>query len=193
MVRLPDALPALRRLHTEIKIMPAACLPENEPERLRALIDLGVLDTEPNDAFDQIAHSIASDLAVPIAAISLVTDTRQWFRAAVGLRGVKETSRSVSFCAHAILTPRETLCVADATQDIRFADNSLVTGYPGIRAYAGVPLMSGARLPIGALCVIDVNPRTFLAHEMRYLGKVARAVETMLRLTSFTRSPVCHR
>ncbi|MET0437174.1 MAG: GAF domain-containing protein, partial [Devosia sp.] len=138
--------------------MPAAVELDDERERLTALIALNILETERTADFD-IFPGLASQLfSTPIAAISLIDKDRQWFKASVGL-DVVETSRDASFCAHAILHPNEVLYVPDATQDPRFADNPLVVGDFGLRFYAGVPIIGPSGHALGALCVIDREPR----------------------------------
>ena len=112
----------------------------SEAARLKALADYQVLDTAADPAFDDIASLAAELFDVPISAISLVDAGRQWFKAAVGL-DVRETSRDISFCTHAMWSDG-LFVVPDATLDDRFRDNPLVTGEPGIRFYVGAPLRS---------------------------------------------------
>src|SRR5690349_12314755 len=102
--------------------------PPNEAERLTALQAYHVLDTESERIYDDIVSLAALICQVPVAMISLVDDSRQWFKSKVGFSR-RETSRDVAFCAHAILQP-EPLIVRDAAKDPRFADNSLVKRSP---------------------------------------------------------------
>lgn len=160
--------------------MPAAPLPLNETERLAALRAIEILDT-PNEAAFEIFPALARVLAgTPIAAVSLVDETRQWFKAISGL-DIKETSRDAAFCAHAILTPDRVMCVTDATADPRFADNPLVTGGPGIRFYAGAPIVDENGLALGTVCVIDTVPREVPAHVLDSLRNLAGAASTALQ------------
>ena len=129
----------------------------NEAERLEALRAYGILHTAPEAAFDDVVGLAARLCDAPTALISLVDSEFQWFKAKVGLDAC-ETGRDVSFCDHAMREPR-LMIVPDAKQDPRFADNALVTGDLGIRFYAGAPLVSAKGLPLGALCVIDYQPR----------------------------------
>lgn len=147
--------------------MPAAALPDNEPQRLAALRALLILDTPPDQRFDRIVSFAAAEFDVPIALLSLVDKDRQWFKARVGL-DVCETSRELAFCAYALhaSTP---LAVPDASLDARFADNPLVTGAPGIRFYAGAPLCLDNGLILGTLCIIDTAPRELDAMDLRIL------------------------
>ncbi len=146
-------------------------LPFEEKARLQELRNLWVLDTPNERAFDGISEIAAELLHAPIAAVTLVDEFRQWFKAEVGL-GCEETGRDVSFCAHAILKT-ETMVVEDATQDPRFRDNPLVTGPLGIRFYAGVPLRTPRGHNVGALCVMDTRPRHIEPRLLRLLERLA--------------------
>jgi GAF domain-containing protein len=140
-----------------------------------------VLDTLPEAAFDDIAFLASVICETPIAMISLVDASRQWFKARVGIE-VEETSREVAFCAHAILQPEEILVVPDALEDPRFATNPLVTDTPGIRFYAGVPLKNPQGLPLGTLCIMDRAPRRLTAEQGRALAALSREVMIHLEL-----------
>ena len=150
-------------------------LPSDEAERLKVLRELAILDTSPEEKFDRITRIAAAISDVPIALVSLIDQDRQWFKSCFGLK-VTETSREVSFCAHAI-TSRETLIVPDTLLDDRFADNPLVTGGPLIRFYAGFPIfhMDGACL--GTLCLIDTLPRHLTATIIARLEDLAILVQ----------------
>ena len=152
----------------------------DEGERIKDLHNYNILDTEPEEAFERITRVAKSALRVPIALISLVDVDRQWFKSRQGLE-VQETSRAVSFCSHAICgeTP---LIVNDATKDIRFRDNPLVTWYPNIRFYAGVPLRTPQGHNLGTLCVIDTVPRELNETEILVLQDLARLVVDELEL-----------
>ena len=151
--------------------MPAAPFPADEALRLDALHSTGLLDSSSEPAFDRITRLVARALDVPIALISLVDEERQWFKSRVGVNAV-QTPREQAFCAHAILET-EPLVVPDATADVRFADNPLVTGAPDIRAYAGVPLRTRNGQAIGTLCAIDSQPRCFTQEELDTLSDLA--------------------
>jgi GAF domain-containing protein len=148
--------------------MQAPALPDNETERLAALYALLILDTPPEQRFDKIVDFAASEFDVPIALLSLIDRERQWFKASIGL-DVCETGRDISFCGHAILA-RDIMVVPDALEDPRFADNPLVTGEPGIRFYAGAPLVLPSGAALGTLCLIDRRPRTLDAMELGILA-----------------------
>ncbi len=140
---------------------------------------LEVLDTAPEPVFDALAQAAARACGVPIALISLLDTDRQWFKAAVGLPGMAETPREHAFCAHAVLGD-SLFEVNDALLDPRFAHNPLVTGHPHIRFYAGMPVCLSDGERVGAICVIDHQPRT-LPHEARQiLTHLAAAVASAL-------------
>jgi len=170
--------------------MPAAPLPHDESERISALRDLQILDTDPEEAFDQIVRLVSRLFDAPIALVSLVDEDRQWFKARVGL-GAIETPRSQAFCAHAILDDVP-LLVPDATKDPRFSDNPLVTGAPDIRFYLGVPLITDEGARIGTLCVIDQEPRTPPQDLVTLLQEQARIVVAQLELRRASRRLMEH-
>lgn len=147
--------------------MLAAAIPDNDPERLRTLHGLLVLDTPAEERFDRIVQFAKDEFNVPIALISLVDEKRQWFKARDGLQAC-ETDRDVSFCGHAILNPK-IMMVEDALRDPRFADNPLVTGEPFVRFYAGAPLIMPGGFAVGTFCVIDTRPRRLDSLELAIL------------------------
>jgi signal transduction histidine kinase len=161
--------------------MTAAPLPQNEADRLAALLSYEILDTLPEQVFDDLTRLAANLCGTPIAAVSLVDADRQWFKASVGLE-VSETPREISFCAHAMLDVDRVMEVPDATHDLRFADNPLVTGDFHLRLYAGAPLVSPTGQSLGALCVIDRVPRTLTPEQRDGLSILAREVVAQLEL-----------
>jgi len=152
----------------------------SEASRLASLRGLEVLDTPPEEAFDAIVAEAARVCGAPIALVSLVDEHRQWFKAAVGLE-VSETPRIDSFCAHTVLQSGQPLVVTDALRDARFSGNPLVTGDPGIRFYAGVPLHDATQQVLGTLCVIDRRPRDLDAPQQAQLAALAERVAGLLR------------
>jgi DNA-binding response OmpR family regulator len=132
--------------------------PMAEPARLESLQQYAVMDTLPEQAYDDIARLASYICKTPVALISLVDEKRQWFKARVGLQET-ETSREYAFCAHAMRRPDEVMVVPDATRDSRFVDNPLVTREQGIRFYAGAPLVTPEGFSLGTVCVIDNKPR----------------------------------
>ncbi len=157
----------------------------DEARRIDALRQYDVFDTPPEQALDDLTALAAHICEAPIALISLVGEDRQWFKAKVGLE-MAETPRDISFCGHA-LHQRDLFIVRDATQDERFADNPMVTGEPGVRFYAGAPLVNGDDAPLGTLCVIDRVPRTLTQAQQQALRVLARQVMTHLDLRRDTR------
>ena len=149
-----------------------------EVERLLALESYDVLDTQAEDAFDDIVQLAAHICGTPIALVSLVDEGRQWFKARVGL-AAPETPRDVAFCAHAIHRP-EVMVVEDARDDERFHDNPLVTGDPNVVFYAGAPLVTDDGLPLGTLCVIDEKPHRLDGKQRLALAALSRQVMRLL-------------
>lgn len=139
----------------------------DENRRQKALRELNLLDTPIEERFERITRAARQMLKMPIAAISLVDETRQWFKSAQGI-DVCETSRDDSFCAHAVLGD-DTFVVPDARRDERFADNPLVRDEPWVRFYAGHPIKAPNGLPVGTLCVIDRKARRFGEREQTVL------------------------
>lgn len=159
--------------------MQAPQLPPNEQERLRSLHALGVLDTPPDACFERLIRLACAQFGVPVALISLVDETRQWFKARRGL-DVDAMPRDLSFCGHAILHDA-ILHVEDARADPRFTDNPLVIGPPHVRFYAGAPLHAGDGALIGTLCVLDTLPRSLSGAELALLRDLADCVEAELQ------------
>jgi len=157
-----------------------APLPPDERERLQALRRYAILDTPQEVAFDRITRLAARLLKVPVTTVSLVDESRQWFKSSYGME-VRETSRELSFCSHAILSDEVTV-VPDATGDQRFLDNELVTGEPHIRFYAGAPLESSDGFKLGTLCAIDTRPRQFTDEEREVLHDLAAIVTHELEM-----------
>ncbi|MGY1739656.1 MULTISPECIES: PP2C family protein-serine/threonine phosphatase [unclassified Blastococcus] len=160
-----------------LSVGPAAVRPEptSEDARVRALEDLGVLHTGPEERFDRITRLARRVFGVSSAAVTLVDRHVQHVKSLEG-RHLGEVPRRDSFCNHALGTGR-TLVVEDATVDERFADNPLVAGDPNIRFYAGHPLEAPGGHPVGALCLIDDRPRRFTDDERLLLEELADWVQ----------------
>jgi phosphoribosyl 1,2-cyclic phosphodiesterase/CheY-like chemotaxis protein len=151
---------------------------EDEASRIHALHNLNLLDTEPEERFDRYTRLAAALFDVPVALVTLVDEDRQWFKSCIGSE-LSETSREVSFCAHAIEC-RDVLVVPDALSDPRFADNPLVIGGPRIRFYAGAPLFLPGGHCVGTLCIIDRRPRQLTREELGLLDDLRDLVEKEL-------------
>jgi two-component system, cell cycle sensor histidine kinase and response regulator CckA len=156
----------------------------DETLRIEALRQYAVLDTLPEQALDDLTALAAKICGAPMAAISLVDKDRQWFKARVGME-MAETPRDVSFCGHAV-HQRDLFIVPDATLDERFGDNPLVIGNPGIRFYAGAPLVTPSDAALGALCVMDQVPRILTQWQEDALRILGRQVMTHLELHRHT-------
>ena len=151
----------------------------NETLRLEALLDCDILDTEPEQAYDDLVQLASQICQTPIALVSLVDERRQWFKARIGLSAT-QTPRQVAFCAHAIKLPNRVLLVEDTHDDERFRDNPLVTGDPRIRFYAGAPLLAPNGQPLGTICVIDTVPRKPDVTQLNALQALSRLASTLL-------------
>lgn len=158
-----------------------APLPHDEAQGLQSLRNYNILDTLPETAFDDLTLIAAQNCQTPIALISLVDESRQWFKSRHGI-DVEETPREFSFCAFAILQKDTVMEVPDAQADPRFADNPLVTGAPHIRFYAGAPLIARDGQALGTLCVIDTKPLHMDAAQTAVLSALSRNVVTQLEL-----------
>lgn len=158
--------------------MKEAPLPANETLRLTTLRSLNVLDTPREERFDRLTRLTRRMFQVPIAAISLVDEHRQWFKSCMGL-AARETPRAYSFCAHAILQD-EAMVVEDALSDDRFFDNPLVVGEPRVRFYTGYPIKAGNGCRLGTLAIIDHDPRGLTDEERSALKDLGAMVEREL-------------
>lgn len=157
-------------------------LPTDEEDRLKALYSYQLLDTESEQEYDDIVMLAAQICGTPIANISLIDKNRQWLKAKIGLDG-RETSRDVAFCAYTIHNKDGgSMVVNDALEDERFAQNPLVTGDPNIRFYAGAPLITPDNFALGALCVIDSEPRQITDEQLKALEALARQVTLKFEL-----------
>ena len=127
-----------------------------DPERLRDLESLNILDTEPEQSYDDLAEIARLICGTPVANVSLIAEDRQWFKSYIG-NNVQETSVEQSVCVHAI-GEKKILVINDLTDDVRTSTNTLVTGEASLRFYAGVPLHLNASFGVGTLCVLDTKP-----------------------------------
>lgn len=158
-------------------------IPENEQERLNALRSSKLLDTDKEAVFDNLTSLVKQVFNVPVAAISLVDEARQWFKSIQGL-DVNETNREISFCAH-VVSLGEPLIIMNAQDDERFYDNPLVVDEPYISFYAGVPIRyfyRGKTHHIGTLCIIDKVSRNFSEVELIMLKRFAFQLESLIEM-----------
>ncbi len=153
---------------------------ENEARRLESLREYRILDTAAEQVYDDITALAAHICHAPISVISLVDESRQWFKSRLGLKE-SETPRDVAFCAHAILQTQP-LIVRDALQDERFAQSTLVTRSPHIRFYAGFPLTNPEGFALGTLCALDRRPRRLSIEQKRAMQGLSRQVMALLEL-----------
>ena len=155
-------------------------VPDNEQQRIAALKRYAILDTPPEEVFDRITRLAAAFLDVPITLISLVDDTRQWFKSSVGLDAT-QTDREIAFCAHTIVED-QLMVVSDARQDKRFSQSPLVKGEPHIAFYAGAPIKTSDGYNLGTLCAIDTTPRQLSDPQKLVLQDLADMVLDALEL-----------
>ncbi len=155
--------------------------PDDEDARLAALQSYDVLDSELEDAYDDLVAIAAAICDAGQGAITLIDADRQWFKAELGI-DQGSTSRDESFCAHAILDSHRVMVVPDATLDARFQGNPLVEAEDGIRFYAGAPLVTPDGHAIGALCVFDSTPRQLDDSQRSALHALSRQVTHLLEL-----------
>ncbi|UQU65524.1 GAF domain-containing protein [Couchioplanes caeruleus] len=160
-----------------------APLPTNEADRLAALYELNILDSAPEKDFDDIVALASSVCGVPMSLVSLIDTDRQWFKSRLGT-DLTETSRDLSFCAHAILG-KDLMVVPDVSRDARFAGHPAVAGDSGVRFYAGAPLITTDGFALGTLCVVDSHPRRLDVEQLQALRALARQVTSQLELRRY--------
>lgn len=156
-------------------------IPENEVERLKAVLAYGVIDSPAEVDLDELTLLASQICQTPIALISLLDNTKQFFKSHLGLP-VNQTPKEQAFCAHAIMNPSQVMQVNDARSDSRFADNPLLKGDPNIVFYAGAPLISQDGFSLGTLCVIDTKPRALSEMQIESLRILSKQVMKQLEL-----------
>lgn len=152
-----------------------------EKERLKSLESYSILDSLPEEDYDNLTAIAAEICGTPISLVSLVDNKRQWFKSHHGL-DASETPKEYAFCAHAINDPKNVFIVQDARTDERFHDNPLVTGDPHVIFYAGVPLIGDQGMPLGTLCVIDNKPNLLSKSQLNSLKALSNQVMHLIEL-----------
>jgi len=150
-----------------------------ELERIKTLIDFNILDTSPEEMFDNITTIAAAVCGMPIALISLLDVQRQFFKSNFGLK-IRETPKENSFCKFAIETPNDIFIIEDARIDIRFKDDPHVLNEPNVVSYYGVPLNSTSGIAYGTLCVIDNKVNVLTEQQKEILIKLSKQVEYLI-------------
>eukprot|EP01117_Protostelium_nocturnum_P005777 TRINITY_DN2081_c0_g1_i2.p1 TRINITY_DN2081_c0_g1~~TRINITY_DN2081_c0_g1_i2.p1 ORF type:complete len:360 (-),score=82.76 TRINITY_DN2081_c0_g1_i2:39-1118(-) len=150
--------------------------PPEDAKRIQAVRKLKIMDSNVNEeGFDAITRLTKRVFNVPIAIITFVEEERTFFKSCMGLPGATQAPRDSTFCNYTVLSNESCLVVPDATKDARFVDNPFVTGGPGIKFYAGAPLVSREGFSLGSMCIIDTVPReTLNAKEIEQLKTCAK-------------------
>ena len=150
-------------------------IPKNEKARLKALQEYKVMDTLPEQAYDNFTQLASMICNTPIALITLLDEDRQWFKSRLGLERT-EIPRAGAICSHTIMQPDGRLIVNDTTADDRFANHALVASAPQIRFYAGVSIVTSKGEALGTICVMDIKPREITPDQMEALQVLSREV-----------------
>ena len=158
--------------------MKSAPLPDNERERLAVLRDYNILDTPPEEGFDDFTKLAAAIFEAPISLLSFLDEKRLWFKSTVGLP-VVELPRDLAFCGYAIIE-KYPFIIQDSRADSRFSDHPLVVGDPKVRFYAGAPLITPSGHSLGTLCIIDREPRKLTPEQSDLLQMLANRVMAQL-------------
>ena len=157
-------------------------IPKNEKERLIQLLSYDILDTTPEDEYNQITKLASTLTKAPVALVSLIDTNRQWFKSCYGIDNLSETDRSISLCAHAIDQDEDIFIIENPLEDERFKHNPLVTGSTHVRFYAGVPLIDQDGFALGTLCVIDTDFNQINDLQKEQLKMLAKQVVKLMEL-----------
>jgi signal transduction histidine kinase len=152
-------------------------IPDNEHLRQAAVEKYRLLDTMPEESYDNITSIISTICDAPISLITLVDKNRTFIKSRNGL-DMSESPRDTSFCGHAIAGNEEVMIVPDAREDKRFKGNPLVEGFKAI-FYAGAPLIDKNGYKLGTLCVYDHQPRTLTKKQVDALKAMAKQVMSL--------------
>lgn len=182
---LPRA-PAMAETTSAVDAAGAYPVAADEPRRLLAVERSGLVDTAPETAFDRMTWLAAQALSAPVALMTILTPTRQWFKSRQGLE-MTESPRSWAFCNHTILQ-RQVFVVNDLSTHLSFASNPAVTGAPHFRFYAGAPVLDPEGYALGSICVVDYQPRTLDANQTKTLEALAAFASSEIRLAQTDRA-----
>ena len=161
--------------------MKSANLPKDEAQRLNALHAYQILDTLPEEDYDNITRIASMICQTPISLITLIDNQRQWFKSSHGLE-LSETPKNIAFCSHALLRPNEPMVINNALNDERFSDNPLAVESPQVIFYAGIPLVNSEGYALGSLCVMDNKPREISDEQLAALKALSNQVIKLLEL-----------
>jgi len=156
-------------------------LSPDEEARLTSLKTYKILDTGKEQEYDAVTALAAAVCDAPIALISFMDKDRQWFKSHHGTK-ITQTDKASSFCSYTVVQPDRLMMVEDAKKDERFKNNPLVTGDPHVIFYAGMPIVNGEGIPLGALCIIDHKPKMLNQHQQSALKSLAAQVMDKLEL-----------
>lgn len=158
-----------------------------ENARVNSLKEYNILDSISEQEYDDITRLASEICQTPISLISLIDDSRQWFKSHHGL-AIRETPKEFAFCTHTIKDPSKVFVVPDSRADVRFSANPLVTGDPNVIFYAGAPLIDSNGYALGSLCVIDQTPKSLSQNQLAALQTLAKNVVTLIENRKFQRT-----
>ena len=179
--KLRDVAKDLSETGEEIMVAPRQRLSSTEAARIKAVARYDILDTPPDGAFNRVAAIAARLFKVPMATVCIVDTDRIWFKASIGLPGVRQVGRDPGLAASVILEGKPYL-VSNATSDERTARHPLVTGEMGVQFYAGAPIITADGHRLGAVSVMDTEPHEATPEQMAMLGDLAAVVMDQLEL-----------
>ena len=179
--KLHDVAKDLTETGEEIVVTPQRRLSSKESERIKAVARYDILDTPPDGAFDRVAAIAARLFKVPMATVCIVDTDRIWFKARLGLPGVRQVGRDPGLAASVILEGKPYL-VTDARSDPRTAAHPLVTGELGLQFYAAAPIMTNDGHSLGTVAVMDTEPHEATTEQLAMLADLAAVVMDQLEL-----------